>query len=496
MELILKTKGDMQASALFVPVLEERSAILKLLKSLGYKEDEALVDRLNRENFQGKKGQSFILMSAAKVVVLLGTGQPKTLAVDNWRELAGQIIAYLRTYSVRDISLVASHWLKDNQDIKRLGQALAEGLTLANYQFNKYKKDNSEQIKVDIKTVSVYLSAREKISFAKGWEYGQLLSQATILARDLVNEPASIMTPSFLAKEAIRVAGARGRVKVNILEKSDVKKLGMNAFMAIDRGSNELLKFIHLSYKPKGKVRDKIAIVGKGITFDSGGLNIKPWDGMYQMKNDMSGAATVIGLFSVLDKIQPQVEIHGIIAACENMPSGTAIKPGDVVFNMDGKSIEIAHTDAEGRVTLADALAYAQKQGIKKIVDIATLTGAVMMALGPNYAGLFANNKKLADSLLKYSELSGEKVWLLPLVEEYRDFNKSKIADIRNISSSKLGGAITAALFLQDFIKPDVAWAHLDIAAVSYAEEPFNSYTPIGGVGFGVRSLLEWLVNF
>jgi len=496
MQLILKTNSDIVAPILFVPVLEDNLAILKLLKNLGYKEEEALIDRLNRENFQGKKGQLFVLMENGKVVILLGAGQAKILSVDNWRELAGQIVAYLKTYSARDISLVASHWLRGNQDIKQLGQAVAEGLVLANYQFDKYKQADKTQIKVDIKTISVYLSAREKISFVKGWEYGQVLAQATILARDLVNEPASIMTPSFLAKEAIKVAEASRRVKVNILEKAEVKKLGMSAFMAIDRGSNEPLKFIHLVYKPKGKAKDKIAIVGKGITFDSGGLNIKPWEGMQQMKSDMSGAATVIGLFSALDKIQPKVEIHGIIAACENMPSGTAVKPGDVVFNMDGKSIEIAHTDAEGRVTMADALSYAQKQGIKKIVDVATLTGAVVYALGPNYAGLFANNKKLTDSLLKYSELAGEKIWPLPLVEEYRDFNKSKIADIRNIASSKLGGAITAALFLQNFIKPDVAWAHLDIAGVSYAEEPLNSYTPIGGVGFGVRSMLEWLADF
>jgi len=367
MQLILKTNSDIVAPILFVPVLEDNLAILKLLKNLGYKEEEALIDRLNRENFQGKKGQLFVLMENGKVVILLGAGQAKILSVDNWRELAGQIVAYLKTYSARDISLVASHWLRGNQDIKQLGQAVAEGLVLANYQFDKYKQADKTQIKVDIKTISVYLSAREKISFVKGWEYGQVLAQATILARDLVNEPASIMTPSFLAKEAIKVAEASRRVKVNILEKAEVKKLGMSAFMAIDRGSNEPLKFIHLVYKPKGKAKDKIAIVGKGITFDSGGLNIKPWEGMQQMKSDMSGAATVIGLFSALDKIQPKVEIHGIIAACENMPSGTAVKPGDVVFNMDGKSIEIAHTDAEGRVTMADALSYAQKQVLKKL---------------------------------------------------------------------------------------------------------------------------------
>jgi len=252
-------------------------------------------------------------------------------------------------------------------------------------------------------------------------------------------------------------------------------------------------KFIHLIYKPTGRTKDKIAIVGKGVTFDSGGLNIKTGDSMEQMKIDMGGAATVVGLFSVLAQLKPKVEVHGVIAACENMPSGAAIKPGDIVKNMQGKSIEIGNTDAEGRVTMADSLAYAQKQGISKVVDLATLTGAVMAALGTDYAGLFANDEKLAKGLLKAGDVSGENLWLLPLPLEYKKLNQSKVADIKNIPSTRYGGAITAALFLQEFIEEDVKWAHLDIAAPVYAEKPMNSYTPVGGVGFGVRTLFEWL---
>ena len=304
------------------------------------------------------------------------------------------------------------------------------------------------------------------------------------------------MTPSLLSKEAELIAKENSNISVKILEKAEIKKLGMNAFLGVDQGSDQPPKFIHLIYKPKGKAKDKVGVVGMGITFDSGGLNIKIGDSMSDMKIDMGGAATVIGLFSVLGKVQPKVEVHGIIAACENMPSGKALKPGDVINNMQGKSIEIGNTDAEGRVTLADSLAYTQKQGINTIIDLATLTGAEMIALGTHYAALYSNSKKLNTEILKAVDVSGEKIWPMPLPEEYIELNKSNIADIKNIASTRYGGSITAALFLQFFIEENVNWAHLDIAAPAYAEKPLNSYTPIGGVGFGVRTLLEWLISY
>jgi len=207
----------------------------------------------------------------------------------------------------------------------------------------------------------------------------------------------------------------------------------------------------------------------------------------------MAGAAAVLGVFSALSQLDCKLEVQGFIAACENMPSGSSIRPGDVVRTISGRTIEIANTDAEGRVTLADAFGYAQRQGLKTIVDLATLTGAVMIALGENYTGLFANDDKLARALEVSAELAGEKMWRLPLPEEYKKLNDSKIADIRNIPSTRYGGAITAALFLQEFIDKGVDWAHLDIAGPAYADKPLNNYTPLGGVGYGVRTILNWL---
>lgn len=493
MELIFSNLEEGQAEVLFFPVLIADGQIDKLITSLCYDDEKQILKRLKRENFTGKSGQSFVIHDDNQSVVLLGTGQEKKLGPLEWRELAGNMIMYLKKYSAQKVGLDIKYWLKGSSDVARLSQSIAEGIYLASYDFDKYKKTDKDKIKVDIKDLYIYLDKKYINKFQVGFERGKLMAQGTAKGRDLVNEPAGHMTPTFLAQEAESIAKNSQSIKVKIFDKDKIATMKMGAFLGIAQGSSQAPKFIHLIYKPKGKAKDTIALVGKGITFDSGGLNVKPWEGMQQMKIDMGGAAAVLGVFSVLDKIQPKVEVHGIIAACENMSSGSAIKPGDVVTNMQGKTIEIGHTDAEGRVTLADSLAYAQKQGIKKIVDAATLTGAIMFALGPQYAGLYSSDDKLAKDLLKSADLSGERLWHMPLAPEYKDYNESKVADIKNIGITRLGGSILAAWFLKYFVADDVSWAHLDIAAPAFAEKPFNSYTPIGGVGFGVRTFLEWL---
>lgn len=498
MELITYAKkvGPAKADVFFYPVLQNDDEILKLIKSFAYADQDIILTRLKRENFHGKKGQFFLIHSEDVAMVILGTGQKNKMEVEDWREAAGKLVHYLEKYSANNIGIVLNSWLKGNSDVYRLGVSMAEGISLASYRFDKYIKDDEDDIKIDIDKFIVYLTAAQKAKFKKGWDQGLLMAMGTMKARDLVNEPAGIMTPGFLAKEALQIAKNNRQVTVKILEKADVKKLKMGAFMGVDQGSEEPLKLIHLIYKPKGKAKDRVAIVGKGITFDSGGLNIKVGDGMEQMKVDMSGAASVLGVFSAINDLGPKVEVHGIIAACENMPSGKSYKPGDVLTNMQGKTIEIGNTDAEGRVTLADSLAYAQSQGIKKIIDLATLTGACMVALGPEYAGLFSNDENFAKTLLKYSDIAGEKLWHMPLAKEYVFFNKSKVADIRNIANTRYGGAITAGLFLQKFIEDGVTWSHWDMAGPAFAEKPFNSYIPVGGVGFGVRTLFTWLLDY
>ncbi|OGY94138.1 MAG: hypothetical protein A2406_01500 [Candidatus Komeilibacteria bacterium RIFOXYC1_FULL_37_11] len=498
MELIFKTEEKQEAEVLFLPVLKDNLAIIKLISSFDFRDEQNILLRLKKENFQGNKGDWFVVHNDKQTIVFIGTGQAKKLSAEDFRTTAGYMVAYLRKHHTKKIGLLIKYWLKGTNDLDVLAQALAEGLYLAAYSFDRYKKIDKEAIKFDVKEIFVYLDSLlsgQKAKFIKGWDLGRSLAQGTILARDLVNEPAGVMTPKFLAEIAKNIAKKSKNISVKIFDKEKIAQLKMNAYLSIAQGSPEEPKFIHLIYKPAGKIRDRVALVGKGVTFDSGGLNIKPWEGMVDMKIDMAGAATVLGVFDILAQSDVKVEVHGIIAACENMPSGTAVKPGDVVKNMQGKSIEVAHTDAEGRVTLADSLAYAQKQGIKKIVDIATLTGAAIVALGSQYAGFFSNSDKLAERILKESKNVGENMWLLPLALEYKNMNKSKVADIRNVSEIKGGGAIMAAWFLNYFISEGTDWAHIDIAGPAYAEKEMNSYTPVGGVGFGVRTLFNWLKN-
>ncbi len=313
--------------------------------------------------------------------------------------------------------------------------------------------------------------------------------------RDLVNTPGHDMTPSHLAEVAHTIAlASNDRVTVTIYEESECEEMGMGSYLAVGKGSQEPPKFIHLVYKPKEETTKRVAVVGKGVTFDSGGLSLKPAQYMETMKCDMAGAATVLGLFSTLAKFDIPVEVHGIIAATENMPSGQAIRPGDIVKASNGITIEILNTDAEGRLTLADALVFAEKQNPDAIIDLATLTGACVVALGEEIAAMYSNNAELSEKLLASATTAGEELWRMPLYGAYDKLIDSKFADIRNTSTaSGYGGSITAALFLQRFVKKDRAWAHLDIAGPAYAEKPLNAYTHHGASGYGVATLIQYL---
>src|SRR3989338_6283399 len=360
----------------------------------------------------------------------------------------------------------------------------------------------------------------------RGIREGEIYAHATIFARELVNEPASNMVPKTLADVArslaypspgLRPSSPSGRgegegVSVKILNRAECEKLGMGAYLGVAKGSDHEPYFIHLVYKPphlasghplpavlqgEGRVRvKKIAIVGKGITFDSCGLSLKPAQHIETMKLDMAGCAAVLGIFSALPKLKPNVEVHGISAVCENMPSGRAMKPGDIVRTISGKTIEVLNTDAEGRLTLADAFGYVNKF-VKPdaMIDMATLTGACMVALGEEVAGYMGNDRALLDNVKKASEASGERAWELPLIEEYREQTKSHVADFSNITPSRYAGAITAGLFLEAFAEK-MPWVHMDIAGPAWAEKEVIPYMPRGGTGFGVRTMLELLKSF
>jgi leucyl aminopeptidase len=312
--------------------------------------------------------------------------------------------------------------------------------------------------------------------------------RGTSFARDLVNEPASAKTPPRIAGIARGLAG-RG-VSVKVFDAKACARMGMGAFLAVAQGSAEPARMIRLDYRPK-RARGTVAIVGKCITFDSGGLNLKPTEAIRWMKDDMSGAAAVLGLFRVIRELRPAVRVVGLLAAAENMPGGRAYRPGDVLRAMNGRTIEVDNTDAEGRLTLADMLTYASREKPDAILDLATLTGACVIALGLSMTGLFTDFEALAAEIGRCAARTGEKVWRLPLEPDYRELNKSAVADIRN-AGGRWGGAITAGLFLQQFVDPKIPWAHLDIAGPAFADK-VRPYTPAGGTGVMVRTLAEFL---
>ncbi|OGG02990.1 hypothetical protein A2W14_04410 [Candidatus Gottesmanbacteria bacterium RBG_16_37_8] len=449
-----------------------------------------------REEFKGGRDEILILSSKGLIssykLILTGLGKKNDF---NRAVLAEQVAKSIRkskeNKAVR-VGLVLSDDGFNKLGVKNAVQTIVEAVFLSTYRFLKYKSEEERNKIREIEEVIVAVSPGRLSLAEEGIDIGKSMSIAALYARDLVNEPSQVTTPTFLADEAIRLGkNSQGLLKVTVLDKEEIEKLGMNSFLGVAKGSDEPPKFIILKYKP-ARPKKKLVIIGKGITFDTGGLSLKPAEHMETMKLDMAGAASILGIFSAFPSFKPSVEVVGLIAACENMPSGKALKPGDILKALNGKTIEVLNTDAEGRLTLADALSYAVKQEKPdEIIDLATLTGACQVALGQDIAGLFGNNESLLHSLERASKETGEQVWRMPLSEQYKELNKSKIADIKNIQTGRYGGAITAALFLQEFVGT-TAWAHLDIAGPAYIEKD-TPLTPTGGAGFGVRLVLHYI---
>jgi leucyl aminopeptidase len=313
------------------------------------------------------------------------------------------------------------------------------------------------------------------------------MAEATSLARDMVNEPANFFTPTRMAELAKEIAN-KYSLGFTVFNSRDMEAMGMGALLGVARGSSEPPKLITLNYKGDESSKNSLGFIGKGITFDSGGISIKPSEGMGEMKDDMAGGAAAIAALSAIAQLKPKVNVTAIIPATENLPSGTALKPGDILRAMNGKTIEVISTDAEGRLILADALSYAVKQGLSPLVDLATLTGACRVALGDGYSGAFTNNQELMDKVIKAAAKAGEKIWQMPLPEEYKEQLKSEIADIKN-TGDRYGGAITAALFLTEFLDA-TPWVHLDIAGTASSSKG-SGYSVKGATGVGVRTLVE-----
>jgi leucyl aminopeptidase len=422
----------------------------------------------------------------AKRLLLLGGGKAAKFTQFDLRRLAGAAVRALKSRGVRSFAFVLP---QSNISAEIAAKAVVEGAFVGNFDPDTYKSDRKDQT-IDQLTV---VASGDQAKLQAAVDEARIIGESQNFTRTLVNEPSNRMTPTVLADHAKKMAQEVG-LKCEIYGADKIKELKMGAFWSVAQGSDEPPALIILKYEPAGAPEKPVlGLVGKGITFDTGGISIKPADGMEKMKYDMAGGAAMIGAMRAIALLKPKVKVTAIVCATENMPSGKAQKPGDVQIAMSGKSIEIINTDAEGRLVLADGLYYARQLGCTHLVDAATLTGAVVVALGYVNAGIFANNDELYDRFRKAEDQAGEKFWRMPLDDEYKEVIKSSIADIVN-SGGRWGGAVTAAMFLKEFAE-DTPWLHLDIAGTAWTEDA-KPWIAKGPSGIAVRSLVEFVKGF
>lgn len=448
----------------------------------------AISSLIRRGEIKGKFGEVNIVHTLdklpAQIVAVAGLGKRQDFTVDKVRGAIGESCRTLRKCNCRKMATILHGAGAGGVEPEAAAEAIAEGAILGLYSFTKYKKPEHE----DIEEIIVTSKEGDRVpALEKAIDKGRLLAEATNLARDMGNEPANYMTPSRMAEVANEIA-VKHHLEFRAFDREDMETMGMGALLGVAKGSNQLPKLITLAYKGDGDSKKALGFLGKGITFDSGGISIKPSEGMEEMKVDMAGAAAAMAALRAIAQLRPKVNVTAVLPVTENLPSGTALKPGDILRAMNGKTIEVISTDAEGRLILADALSYAGKLGLSPIVDLATLTGACRIALGLSYSGLFGNDQGWIDKVLSAARKTGEKMWHMPLVDEYKEQIKSETADIRN-TGNRYGGAITAALFLAEFVD-DTPWVHLDIAGPRLSHKD-SGYFVKGATGFGVRTLVE-----
>lgn len=485
----IDTRGlDWTGDALAIGLFEDAVELTGDLASLDEKLAGTMQELISETEFKGKPGSSAVTRvgsnSPIRKIILVGLGKQEALKLDALRRAAAVVARSAKKERCKTLALSLPIF---NDDASSTAQALAEGIHLALHQDNRFKSE-SEDKGPALETVHLLgLSGQEEAITRAGQ-----IAAGVILARELVTAPANAVTPITMAETAQAIAHEHG-LALEILEREECEKLGMGAFLGVAQASDLPPKFIHLTYKPEGTPRRKVAIVGKGLTFDSGGLNIKgAGSGIETMKMDMGGAAATLGAAKAIGQIKPDIEVHFISAVTENMISGRAMRPGDILTASNGKTIEVNNTDAEGRLTLADALVFADKLGVDAIVDLATLTGACIIALGDDIAGMWSPDDALAAQIAQASELAGEKMWRMPLEEKYFEGIKSPIADMKN-TGPRGGGSITAALFLKQFVK-DTPWAHLDVAGPVWSDKE-NGYNNSGATGYPVRTLVNWVLG-
>lgn len=483
---VLTYKGDALIVNLFEGVKKPGGATGAVDQALGGLISQAIA----QGEFRGKSGTTLLLHTQGKVkaerVLVAGLGKQEQFGLESVRLVAGQALRVLRRHGCRRVGTILHGSGAGGLGVKEVAQAVTEGALLGLYTFDRYKK--KEEDHKPIQELALLLRDRVQVAEVRGGSgAGQIIARAVNLARDLVNEPSNSLTPQALAAQAQSVAKA-GKLTCQILGKRQLERMGMGAFLGVAQGSGRPPVLIVLSYRGGRRKQPDLGLVGKGITFDSGGISIKPSEGMEQMKGDMAGGAAVIAAMGAIARIKPPINVTAIVPACENLPSGSALKPGDVVRTMDGKTIEVVNTDAEGRLVLADALCYARRLGCPRLVDAATLTGACVVALGSVRSGAFTNDQGWMDRVGAAAQAVGEKVWQMPMDGEYDEQISSDVADVKNIGGRK-AGAVTAAKFLARFVG-EVPWVHLDIAGTTQADKE-KGYTPKGATGVPVQTLVR-----
>jgi leucyl aminopeptidase len=454
----------------------------------------AITDVIAAGDFAGKAGETLVLyprgsMPAQRVLVL-GLGEQGKLSAASLRNAAASAARKARELGARIVATVVHGAGSGGLDPAAAAQALAEGTLLGLYRFEGYRSEKGKDWKPNPDSfVTLEADAGKLPAIETGVATGRAIAEGVMLARDLVNTPANHMTPTIMAERATALASETG-LKIEVLGRAECKALGMGIFMAVAEESEQEPKFIILEHNAGREDLPAVILAGKGVTFDSGGISIKPGDEMWRMKDDMAGAAAVIAALGVAARLNLPLRVIGLAPCAENLPGGRAQKPGDVFKGMNGKTMEVISTDAEGRMLLADALAYAARYNPAAVVDIATLTGAQGVALGPHAAALFSNDEGLAEKLLAAADASAERLWRLPLYDEYLETIKSQVADVKN-SGGRSGGVGTSAKFLEHFTE-GYPWAHVDMASVAWSDED-KPARPRGATGYGVRLFTAFL---
>jgi len=493
-KVIAGNMANIKASAIIVNFVEGIERLDGDIATIDKALDGAISQLISQGEIKGKLNEITIIHSLGKLpaarVVVAGLGKQPALSQDKVRGVVAETCRFLRQKGIDSIATVAQGAGIAGISLETAVQAVTEGALLGVYSFRRHITKEAEY--GEIKELTIVEPDETKLPLLEQACYeGRVLAEATNLARDMVNEPANHMTPSHMAEIAAKLAESY-RLELSVLEQEQMQELGMGALLGVSQGSQQPPKLIVLHYKGGDSTQLDVALAGKGVTFDSGGISIKPSEGMGEMKGDMAGGAAVMAAISAIAQLKPKINVAAIIPATENLPSGNALKPGDILTAMNGKTIEIISTDAEGRLILADALSYTKKLDAKHMIDVATLTGACRVALGDVCSGAFGNNQELIDRVIAAGAEAGEPIWQMPMYEEYKEQNRSDVADIKNVGG-RYAGAITAAQFLAEFVG-DTPWVHLDIAGTSVSDKE-RAYLVKGATGVPVRTLVNLVLS-